>query len=43
LDPVSAQRSKKGEVILLPPITVVYPSNKVVDESKYEYSVLLVT
>ncbi|GBC17287.2 phospholipase D/nuclease [Rhizophagus irregularis DAOM 181602=DAOM 197198] len=39
LDPVSAQsrpRPKKGEVVPLPPITVVYPSRKVIDESKYD-------
>ncbi|CAG8522773.1 1833_t:CDS:10 [Funneliformis caledonium] len=44
LDPVSAlsrPRPKKGEVDPLPPITVVYPSSKVVYESKYEYSAKL--
>ncbi|RIA86535.1 tyrosyl-DNA phosphodiesterase I [Glomus cerebriforme] len=44
LDPVSAQslpRPKKGEVVPLPPITVVYPSRKVVDESKYDHSAKL--
>ncbi|GES80151.1 putative tyrosyl-DNA phosphodiesterase [Rhizophagus clarus] len=38
LDPISAQsrpRPKKGEVVPLPPINIVYPSKKVVDESKY--------
>jgi hypothetical protein len=39
LDPISFQsrpRPKKGEIVPLPPITVVYPSRKVVDESKYD-------
>jgi hypothetical protein len=42
LDPVSVPRTKKGEVVPLPPISVAYPSRKVVNESKYENFVRMI-